>query len=217
MPCVLQVLAVGPLQSNCIIVGDDVSREGLIVDPGGDAARILHALDALHLRCGTIVNTHAHVDHVAANAEVKRATGARLLMHADDWPLYEAMPQQVAWLAGLLPEPEAAPIDGPLAHGDVLHVGSLAARVLHTPGHTPGGICLFFDGPEPLLLAGDTLFASGIGRTDLPGGDTEALMQSIATRLLTLDDRTRVIPGHGWETTIGTERRDNPFLVGLTP
>jgi glyoxylase-like metal-dependent hydrolase (beta-lactamase superfamily II) len=216
MPYVLHVMPVGPLQCNCIIVGDDESREGLVVDPGGDAKRILQALDELHLRCATIVNTHAHVDHVAANAEVKRATGARLLLHADDWPLYEAMPQQVAWLAGLLPEPEPVRIDAPLAHGDVLHVGRLTARVLHTPGHSPGGICLFFAGPEPLLLSGDTLFASGIGRTDLPGGDTEALMRSIATHLLALDDRTRVIPGHGWETTIGAERRDNPFLIELT-
>jgi hydroxyacylglutathione hydrolase len=216
MPCVLSVLPVGPLQCNCIIVGDDASGEGLIVDPGGDPERVLHALGDLRLRCSAIVNTHAHVDHVAANAEVKRATGARLLMHADDRPLYQAMSQQVAWLSGLLPMPEPTPIDGTLAHGDLLQVGRLTARVLHTPGHSPGSVCLFFDGPEPLLLAGDTLFASGVGRTDLPGGDTRALMQSIATHLLTLDDRTRVVPGHGWETTIGIERSTNPFLAELT-
>ena len=216
MSSVVRVTPVGPLECNCVIVGDDTSGEALIVDPGGDAERVLHLLRSLHLRCSTIVNTHAHLDHVAANAEVRRATGARLLMHADDLPLYDALSEQAAWLGGLVPEPERAPVDATLAHGDLLHVGDLTARVLHTPGHTPGSICLFFDGPEPLLLAGDTLFAGGIGRTDLPGGDTRALMQSLS-KLLVLDDRTRVVPGHGPDTTIAAERRDNPFLVGLPP
>lgn len=216
MPPLVRLLTVGPLQCTCVVVGDQEGGEGLVVDPGGDTERVIEALTSLRLRCATIVNTHAHIDHVIANAAVQRATGARLLMHADERLIYAALPEQAAWLGGLVPAPEPAAIDGTLAHGDLLQVGSLAARVLHTPGHTPGSICLFFDGPDPLLLAGDTLFAGGVGRTDLPGGDTRALMQSIARHLLPLPDRTRVIPGHGWETTIGAERRTNPFLVGLS-
>jgi hydroxyacylglutathione hydrolase len=212
---VLRVWPVGPLQCNCIVAGDTTAGEALVVDPGGDAEQVLYLLSSQRLRCSTIVNTHAHIDHVMADAEVRRLTGARLLMHAADQPLYDALQEQAVWLGGVVPAPEHAPVDATLAHGDIVRVGSLSARVLHTPGHSPGSICLLFDQPEPLLLAGDTLFAGGVGRTDLPGGDTRALAHSLR-QLLTLDDRTRVVPGHGPETTIGAERRSNPFLAELT-
>jgi hydroxyacylglutathione hydrolase len=213
----VRVLPVGPLQCNAVLVGDSVAGDALVVDPGGDAPQILDALRVLGLRCATIVNTHAHFDHITANAEVRRTTGARLLMHADDLPLYAAVPEQAAWLGGVFPTPEPAPVDGTLAHGDILTVGALKATVLHTPGHTAGSICLFFDGTQPLLIAGDTLFAGGVGRTDLPSGDARALADSLSRHLLTLDDRTHVVPGHGPETTIGRERRTNPFLAALLP
>jgi glyoxylase-like metal-dependent hydrolase (beta-lactamase superfamily II) len=196
-----------------VVLGDSNGGEAMVVDPGGDVERILDLLRVLHLRCVLIVNTHAHFDHVGGNAELRRATGAPLLMHADDLPLYQHLPEQAAFLGGLLPVPERAPIDRTLADGESLRVGGLAAGVLHTPGHTPGGICLLIDGEPPLLLSGDTLFAGGVGRTDLWGGDERALVHSLQTRLLTLDDRTQVIPGHGPRTTIGQERRTNPFLM----
>jgi hydroxyacylglutathione hydrolase len=209
---VVQALAVGPLGVNCVVVGAPESGEALVVDPGGDAERILDLLRVLHLRCTLIVNTHAHFDHVGANADLRRATGAALQMHGDDLPLYEQLALQAAFFGGLLPVPERAPVDGLLSDGQRLTVGGMTATVLHTPGHSPGSICLLIDADPPLLLSGDTLFAGGIGRSDLAGGDSDALFRSLRDRLLTLRDETRVIPGHGPQTTIGDERRDNPFL-----
>jgi glyoxylase-like metal-dependent hydrolase (beta-lactamase superfamily II) len=210
---VVQAVPVGPLSCNCVVVGDSVSSEAVIVDPGGDAERLLDLLSVLRLRVSVIINTHAHFDHVGANAALRRATGAPLKMHADDVPLYDSLRQQAVFFGGLLPVPERAPVDDTLSDGQRLEVGAARATVLHTPGHSPGSICLLFDADPPLLLSGDTLFAGGIGRSDLSGGDPAALRRSLTTRILTLDDRTRVIPGHGPETTIGAERRTNPFLM----
>jgi hydroxyacylglutathione hydrolase len=212
---VVQTVAVGPLGCNCVIIGDVTTGAAAVVDPGGDADRILGLLSGLRLRCTVIINTHAHFDHVGANASLRRATGAPLKLHADDLPLYDSLQEQAAFLGGLLPVPERAPVDELLADGQRVAVGSATATVLHTPGHSPGSICLLFDGDPPLLLSGDTLFAGGIGRSDLVGGDPDALTRSLRARLLPLDDETRVIPGHGPETTIGVERRTNPFLTEM--
>jgi hydroxyacylglutathione hydrolase len=217
MSRLVRAFPVGPLAANCVLLADDAVREALVVDPGGNAALIEQALAELQLRCVLILNTHAHIDHVGANAELKRWSGAPLRQHAADLPLYERLDLQAQWLSGLLDEPEAAPIDGDLADGTTLRVGALEVRVLHTPGHSPGSVCLFSEVADepPLLIAGDTLMAGGVGRTDLPGGSWDDLSHSLRTRLLTLPDRTRVICGHGPETTIGRERRGNPFLQDL--
>jgi len=215
MARIVATLPVGPLGCNCVILADHESRAALVVDPGGDPDRILAALAASGLRCVLVVNTHAHIDHVAANYDIVRATGAPLRQHAADRPLYEALPAQTAWLLGAMGTPQAAAIDGDLADGERLAIGAQTGTVLHTPGHSPGSICLLFASGEepPLLIAGDTLFAGGIGRSDLPGGNEQQLLSSLRTRILPLDDATRVIPGHGPETTIGEERRHNPYLA----
>jgi hydroxyacylglutathione hydrolase len=217
MARIVATLPVGPLAANCVIVGDEQTRQAMVVDPGYEPERILKGLADLELRCILVVNTHAHLDHVGANAAVVRRTGAPLRQHNADHPLYAALDAQAEWLVGIMGNPQAARIDADLAHGTPLAVGGRVATVLHTPGHSPGSVCLLFDSKDeaPLLLAGDTLFAGGVGRTDLPGGDWEQLLSSLRTHILPLDDRTRVIPGHGPETTIGRERRENPYLLSL--
>jgi glyoxylase-like metal-dependent hydrolase (beta-lactamase superfamily II) len=200
---IVTVVPVGALQCNCTIVGDPASGEALVVDPGDEAEKILTALRRHGLRCTAIVNTHAHIDHVGANQPLKEATRARLMLHEADLPLYDNLRLQSEWLGGLIKEPPRAEPDGHVVHGDQVKAGAVTAEVLHTPGHTPGSVCIRVAGREPLLLSGDTLFAGSIGRTDLWGGDFEQEIASIHSRLLTLDDTTRVIPGHGPETTIG--------------
>jgi glyoxylase-like metal-dependent hydrolase (beta-lactamase superfamily II) len=175
--------------------------------------KILAALRRHGLRCTAILNTHAHIDHVGANQPLKEASGAPVMMHEADLPLYDMLRVQSEWTGGLIPEPRRAEVDRHVGHGDRVSAGDLAAEVLHTPGHTPGSLCFHVPGPEALVLAGDTLFAGSIGRTDLWGGDFDQEIASIRSRLLALDDTTRVIPGHGPETTIGWERRRNPFLT----
>jgi glyoxylase-like metal-dependent hydrolase (beta-lactamase superfamily II) len=210
---IVETLSVGLLQCNCIILGDAASREAIVVDPGDELERILTALEKHGLRCTTILNTHTHIDHVGANEALKEATGARLLLHEADLPLYDNLRTQSEWMGGMLPPPARAAVDDHVHQGDRVRAGAVAADVLHTPGHTPGSLCFHIEGKEPLLLSGDTLFAGSIGRTDLWGGDYDQEIVSIRQRLLALDDGTRVIPGHGPETTIGRERRRNPFLV----
>jgi hydroxyacylglutathione hydrolase len=209
---IVTVVPVGALQCNCTILGDPASGEALVVDPGDEVEKILSALRRQGLRCTTILNTHAHIDHVGANHALKDAAGARVMLHEADLPLYDNLRMQSEWMGGLIPEPLRAEVDGHVGQGDRVSAGVVSVEVLHTPGHTPGSICFRVDGPDPLLLSGDTLFAGSIGRTDLWGGDFDQEIASIRTRLLTLDDRTRVIPGHGPQTTIGWERRRNPFL-----
>ena len=208
----VSVVPVGALQCNCTILGDPASGEAIVVDPGDEAEKVLAALRRHGLRCTAILNTHAHIDHVGANHALREATGARLMLHEADLPLYDNLRLQAEWLGGLIPEPPRAEPDGHVVHGERVSAGAVAADVLHTPGHTPGSICFRLVGEAPLVLTGDTLFAGSIGRTDLWGGDFDQEIASIRRHLLTLDPVTRVIPGHGPETTIGWERQHNPFL-----
>jgi hydroxyacylglutathione hydrolase len=209
---IVTVVPVGALACNCTILGDPASGQAIVVDPGDEVEKVLVALRRHELRCVAILNTHAHIDHVGANHALREATGARLMLHEADLPLYDNLRVQAEWLGGLIPEPPRAEPDGYLTHGDRVSAGGVAADVLHTPGHTPGSVCFRVTGDAPLVLTGDTLFAGSIGRTDLWGGDFDQEIDSIRRHLLTLADATRVIPGHGPETTIERERQHNPFL-----
>lgn len=209
---IVETFPVGLLQCNCTVLGDPVSKEAIVVDPGDEALKVLAVLAKHGLSCRAILNTHTHIDHVGANDELKRASGARLMLHEADIPLYDNLKIQAEWLGGMVP-PVRAEVDEHVHQGDEVKAGALVAQVLHTPGHTPGSLCFHVDGADPLLLSGDTLFAGSVGRTDLWGGDYDQEIDSIRTRLLSLDDRTRVIPGHGPHTTIGREKARNPFLA----
>jgi hydroxyacylglutathione hydrolase len=200
-------LVVGPFASNCYIVGSESSKEGMIIDPGADAGKILAGVRDLGLDIKTILITHGHIDHVSALKEVKDATGAETLIHADDARALQDG-RQAMMLGVSYP---VSPPDRLLKDGDSVDVGELHFTVLHTPGHSPGGICLAGEG---VVFSGDTLFNFGIGRYDFPGSSGTQLMESIRTKLMTLPDDTAVYPGHGPDTTIGTERRGNPFLRG---
>jgi glyoxylase-like metal-dependent hydrolase (beta-lactamase superfamily II) len=204
-----EILPVGQLQCNCSILGDETSREAIVVDPGADIPRILAVLAKHQLTLQRIVITHAHIDHIAGAAELKRLTGAPILYNQADLPLVAIMDVQAGWLG--IRTPEVAAPDQDLPDGATVQIQGITAHVHYTPGHTPGSICLHL--PEAgLLLAGDTLFHHSIGRTDLPGGDHKQLIHSIRTSLLSLPEMTIVIPGHGGSTSIGEERENNPFL-----
>jgi hydroxyacylglutathione hydrolase len=206
---ILETFPVGPLQCNCTILGDEQTREAMVIDPGDNIPDILMRLAKHGLTLKQIIVTHAHIDHVGGAVQLKKATGAPILLNQDDVPLLKMMDVQAGWL-GIAP-PVVAPPDTSAEEGMVVGIANHAAQVIHTPGHTPGSICLHF-APDNLLLAGDTLFAGSIGRTDLPGGDSRKILASIHDRLLTLPEETRVIPGHGPATTIGQEREASPFL-----
>jgi hydroxyacylglutathione hydrolase len=243
-------IPVGMLQCNCSIIGDPLTHEALVVDPGDEVTRILDLLGRRRLTVKAIVSTHAHIDHVGGLSKLHQYTGAPVLMHRDDLPLYQAMDTQASFLG--VPTPDLAEVDQLLKEGDILRWGSLEAQVIHTPGHSPGSVSLYLphdagkislsgaqtestadsdtgDGmakagrPDdaaksdgeirvPQLLAGDTLFAGSIGRTDLWGGSMEEIMDSLRSKLMQLPDATIVHPGHGPMTTIGHERGTNPFL-----
>ncbi len=209
----VRALELGPFAAHCLLVTSPPGREALVVDPGFEAEEVLRVLRDEGLQPTTIVLTHAHVDHACGAAAIKRAfPGARLLLHALDLPLYLAMAQQAAMFS--LPEPVVVPHDGLLEDQDVLTVGHARLLVRHTPGHSPGHVVLVHEDPEsPLVIVGDVLFAGGVGRTDLWGGSFEDLVRSIREVLYRLPDHTRVIPGHGEETTIGEERLSNPFVA----
>jgi hydroxyacylglutathione hydrolase len=220
-----EILPVGMLQCNCSIIGDPETREALVVDPGDEPARILEILAKHALTVKAIVSTHAHIDHVGGLRKMQQATGAPVLMHADDMELYRHLDIQAAWLGMRTPDP--VDVDKFVREGDTLRWGRFEANVLHTPGHTPGSISLYLApqestnpvavAPTGKLLAGDTLFAGSIGRTDLPGGSLEKILRSIHQKLLILPDETIVYPGHGAVTTIGDERASNPFLEPTHP
>lgn len=224
-----EILPVGVLQCNCHIVGDPETHEALVVDPGDDAARILEVIARHHLKVTAVAVTHTHIDHVVGLRRVQEATGAPVYLHGDDLELYRLLDKQAAWLGWKIPE--QARVDQLVREGDIIRWGGYQAQVLHTPGHTPGSICLYMPsdmphasadagdvkqamGGTPQLFAGDTLFAGSIGRTDLWGGSFEEIIRSLKGKLLELPDYTIVYPGHGQATSIGQERESNPFLVG---
>jgi len=205
-----EILPVGILQCNCSILGDETSGEAIVVDPGDYIPRILAILARHQLTVKQILITHAHIDHIAGAARLKQITGAPILYNPRDLPLVKMMDVQAGWL-GVAPPDVQAP-DDTLEEGRIISITGLSGNILHTPGHTQGSVCLYM--PEKsLLLAGDTLFAGSVGRTDLPGGDGPMLIRSIYEKLLALPDTTVVIPGHGPKTTIGEEREFNPFLA----
>jgi len=204
-----EILSVGPLQCNCSILGDETSREAIVVDPGADIPAIQAVLKRHGLTVKQIVITHAHIDHIAGAQQLKRLTGAPILYNQNDLPLVKMMDVQASWLGMAIPE--VLPPDSSLNDGQTVTVEGISGTVIHAPGHTQGSSCLYL--PEhSLLLAGDTLFAGSVGRTDLPGGDTKQLIRSIQDRLLVLPDEVNVVPGHGPNTTIGEERYSNPFI-----
>ena len=208
-------LAVGPVGCNCTVVVCPTTREALIVDPGGDAGKILALLTKLDARAVGIVHTHGHFDHILGTRDVAAATGAPVSIHGEDLDLYRGLVRQARYFDLVADEPpEPSQI---LAGGETLRFGQFQARVLHTPGHTPGSVGLFIEasGEAPLLLAGDTLFEGGIGRTDFPGGSSAQILRSIRGTLFALPDETVVVPGHGPETTIGEEREHNPYVGRL--
>jgi glyoxylase-like metal-dependent hydrolase (beta-lactamase superfamily II) len=204
-----KILPVGPLQCNCSIVGDEQTREAMVIDPGDQVEDILHILREAKVQLKQIVITHAHIDHVGGAMKLKAATGAPILMNQSDYALLKMLDMQAAWV-GMQP-PGDVKIDEGIGDGRVLQIGGIAGNVIHTPGHTEGSICLHFP-QQKKLIAGDTLFAGSIGRTDLPGGSMEKILRSLHMRVLALPDDTQVTPGHGPQTTIGEERETNPFL-----
>ncbi len=207
---ILKKLVVGPFASNCYIVGSEKTGEGMIVDPGDGARHILKSVDELGLDIKLIVLTHIHIDHIGAAREVKESTGAELAVHVDDAKSIEEQGRSLSTSLGFsYPDPPSP--DVLLNDGDSIDIGDLHFMVLHTPGHSPGGICPLGQG---VVFSGDTLFNYGIGRTDLLGGSYSQLLNSISTKLMVLPDDTVVYPGHGPDSTIGAERQGNPFLSG---
>lgn len=210
----MKILAfpVGPLGCNCSILADEAAGTAIVVDPGGDFERIRDELEAAKLRVTAIVHTHTHIDHVGATAPLQAWSGAGAHIHEADRFLYELLPTQAALLG--IPLPETCELTGALVDGYSLDAGAVQMCVIHTPGHTPGSVCFYVEAPEGrVVFSGDTLFRGGIGRTDLWGGDSDQINRSLKSRLLALPDDTLVVPGHGPETTIGAERRSNPYLA----
>lgn len=205
-----EILRVGPLQCNCSIVGDETTRDAMVIDPGDDIEDVLSIVSKHKLKVQQIVITHAHIDHVGGAMKIRAATGAPILLNQNDHALLKMLDVQASWIG--MADPGRVEIDLSVMNGDQVKAGPITAQVLHTPGHTEGSICLYFQ-DEKRLIAGDTLFAGSIGRTDLPGGSFEKIIRSLREKVLALPDDTIVIPGHGSTTTIGEERENNPFLV----
>jgi glyoxylase-like metal-dependent hydrolase (beta-lactamase superfamily II) len=240
---ILEVIPVGPLQCNCVILGDEGTGEALVIDPGDEPDRVVEALKRLSLRPRLLLHTHAHIDHVAGTAGVQEALGVEAALHPGDGFLYDILDIQ-AQMVGMA-APRKVDSTSHLKDGQAVAWGACEGEVLHTPGHTPGSVCLYVPetdleigsaggeagavmgaeaGEEPgakgeprrpLLLSGDTLFSGSIGRTDLWGGSFEEIMASIRDRLLVLPDTTLIVPGHGPASTIALEKVRNPFLRDL--
>jgi hydroxyacylglutathione hydrolase len=208
---ILKMLTVGPFQENCYLIGDEASGVGAVVDPGDEAARIAMAVEQTELEIGSIIVTHAHIDHVGGVTALVDEYACPVLMHAEAEPMLEQLPTQALMMGlrfGKIPT-----VDRHIGEEETLEVGDLRLSPLYTPGHAPGHLAFYIE-DEGLVLSGDALFAGSVGRVDLPGGSMEVLMRSIEERLMTLPDETRVYPGHGPQTEIGNERATNPFLQG---
>ena len=205
-----EILPVGPLQCNCSIIGDQTTREAMVIDPGDDINDVLSVIRKHSLQVKQIVITHAHIDHVGGSMKLRAATAAPILLNQNDYALLKMLDAQAAWIG--VASPGKVEIDRSITTGELVTAGSHTATILHTPGHTEGSICLYFP-VEKTLIAGDTLFAGSIGRTDLPGGSMQKILHSLHDTVLALPDETVVVPGHGPLTTIGDERATNPFLV----
>jgi hydroxyacylglutathione hydrolase len=222
---IIKAMALGSFQSNCYLLGCEETHEALVVDPGDEPEQIIAELARLELSPVAYFHTHGHIDHVGATARVKAKLGGEILIHEADHFLYEGAPQQALTFG--IQIPPMAPVDRFIAGGDTITWGRVHGSVRETPGHSPGGVCLVIGADQwrkpaqeagtgpALVLTGDTLFAGSIGRTDLPGGDHEQLLASVRDQLLVMPDPTVVASGHGPLTTIGDERRHNPFLQGL--
>ena len=206
-----EILPVGPLQCNCSIIGDETTHEAMVIDPGDDIEDVQALIRKHNLQVKQIVITHAHIDHVGGAMKLRAATGAPILLNQNDYALLKMLDVQAAWIG--MPSPGKVEIDHSITTGETVAAGSHTASILHTPGHTEGSICLYFPA-EQKLIAGDTLFAGSIGRTDLPGGNFKKIMHSLKGPVMSLPDETVVVPGHGPLTTIGEERETNPFILG---
>src|SRR5215469_2025195 len=204
-----KILPVGVLQCNCSVIGDEQTHEAMVIDPGDQVEEILDILRQANLKLKYIVVTHAHIDHVGGAMKLKAATGAPILLNQNDLALLKMLDMQAAWIG--MRSPGAVQVYESASEGQKLQIGNIVSEVIETPGHTEGSICLLFPA-EKKLIAGDTLFAGSIGRTDLPGGSFDKIMRSLHTQLMALSDDIDVVPGHGPLTTIGQERETNPFL-----
>jgi hydroxyacylglutathione hydrolase len=204
---IIERLEVGPFASNCYLVACSETKEAFIIDPGADGKRIIKRVADLGLKVKYIINTHGHIDHVGSNSEVKEAFAVPILIHENDAHMLQSPQASFAFFMG---KNKFEPADQTLKEGDILIAGNLKARVMETPGHTAGGISLDINGA---LFTGDTLFAGSIGRTDLPGGSYRQIIKSIKSRILPYPDEVKVFPGHGPPTTVGMERKYNPFLI----
>jgi hydroxyacylglutathione hydrolase len=205
-----EIFPVGPLQCNCSVIGDESTHEAMVIDPGDDISRVLQIIQRHALTVKQILITHGHIDHVGGAMKLKQATGAPILINKNDAPQLHMLDMQASWI-GMAPPGEVT-IDASLEDGMNFKVGNIEATSMHTPGHTEGSTCIYLPA-EKKLIAGDTLFAGSIGRTDLPGGDFEKIMRSLHNRVMALPEDVTVIPGHGPATTIGEEKETNPFLT----
>jgi hydroxyacylglutathione hydrolase len=208
---IFETIVVGELGVNCYLLADSETKEGIVIDPGAESGKILSAIRANGVKVLHILNTHGHFDHIGGNRGVAEATGAPIMINKEDEPFLSRASKSAA-MYGLTAEDSPAPSSN-LADGDIIRFGKYSMKAIHIPGHSPGGSCFYLE-KEGLLISGDSLFADSIGRTDLPGGSQAQLVQSIRSKLLVLPDDTRVFPGHGPSTTIGHEKKFNPYLGG---